>query len=221
MKTAVTLYRALLSGNFRALRRAHFQYWDKVWLSHHYHIGYELEFNTVRNLYPLAEVSLKYAVNLRRTHSYELQFLTQTNSPISWRASIMEVFQELKERELPTTGSIHCNIETTFKIWKFLGTWDNWDNPWNFGQVSPDCAEDGQYRLENKYFCGVINPKDLILQTVLWVEFVRLKRNGTRIKKAVERISLLLETLTADWSEQEKFTMVNYPEIVNRWFEMY
>ena len=218
MKTAEALYRALLTGNFRSLRRAHFQYWDNVWLSHHPHIGYELEFNCEKSLYPLAEVSLKYAVNLRRTHSYELQFLTQTNSPISWRASIMEVLQVLKERDLPTTGSIHCNVETTHKIWKLLRSLDN---SWNFGRRSSDCAKEGQYRLENKYFCGVINPKDLILQTILWVEFIRLRRNKTQIRKAVERISLLLDVLTADWSEQEKFTAVNYPEIVSEWFEMY
>ncbi len=218
MKTALTLYRALLNGNFRSLRRAHFQYWDKVWLSHHYHIGYELEFNTVRSLYPLAEVSLKYAVNLKRTHQYELQFLTRTESPISWRASIMEVFQILRERELPATGSIHCNIETTRDIWEVLKTWNS---SWDFGSVNSHCDQEGQYRLENKYFCGVINPKDLILQTILWVEFVRLNRNKAKIRMAVEKVNLLLETLTADWSEQEKFTAVNYPEIVSKWFEMY
>ena len=38
---------------------------------------------------------------------------------------------------------------------------------------------------------------------------------------AVERVSLLLDALTADWSEQEKFTAVNYPIIIIKWFEMY
>lgn len=160
------LLQGLLTGNFRRWGVTQYRQYHNT-LGHLGHTGYELEFPSRGDMLgnrPELDEEFKWS------HADELQWLVSTTNPVHWYDEMRQVDARLKKHSLPTTGSIHLNVDIPCSNYRNI---PKWAKGW---PIYDDRFQVVKYRLENKYLKGYIVHKDLILQTILFGLFLRTTR---------------------------------------------
>ena len=206
----VAFYKGILHGHFGQWGGPQFKQWASI--AHYEKVGFEIEYYHDGKIPPPAQMlePLKRRLTWWNPAQVEVQFLTTLKCPKSWAAQMKSELKTLSENGIVFIGSIHGNLQMRDKI--------DWNKPdLLYVQDIPDGAMNSLVRWENKHFIGVITPEDFILQSILYILYVKNRFKG---KEAVESIlKKEYETALSTYSPAQLLLSADLNKPINKWVE--